>query len=229
MLPPDDVYRGRASEGEVEILSEPTEVDQALDAARRQLRAQELPEEWADTGKVFEDEYVTLYRDPVRFPGGKLGTYLRISWSEKLGNGVVILPKLNNSFVLTRHFRHATRAWHWEIPRGFGERNASSIQNATRELMEEIGVEPLSLKFLGVIYPDAGMTGHKADVYLADIARIGKVDRREGISHAVVRRPHELLDMIAKGDISDGVTLSAVGLALAQGYLFDSKGVPLDA
>src|SRR5262245_35313789 len=121
MLPPDDAYRGRASEGEVEILSEPGEVEQALDAARRQLRAQDLPEEWADTGKVFEDQYVTLYRDPVRFPGGQLGTYLRISWSEKLGNGVVILPRLNNSFVLTRHFRHATRAWHWEIPRGFGE------------------------------------------------------------------------------------------------------------
>src|SRR4026209_2031525 len=97
MLPPGDVYRGRASDGEVEILSEPAEVEQALDAARRQLRAQDRPEEWADTGKVFEDQYVTLYRDPVRFPGGKLGTYLRVAWSEKLGNGVVILPSLNNS------------------------------------------------------------------------------------------------------------------------------------
>jgi ADP-ribose pyrophosphatase len=227
MLPPDDVYRGRASDGEVEILSEPAEVEQALDAARRQLRAQDLPEEWADTGKVFEDQYVTLYRDPVRFPGGKLGTYLRVAWSEKLGNGVVILPRLNNSFVLTRHFRHATRAWHWEIPRGFGERNAPSIQNAARELMEEIGVEPIALKHLGIINPDAGMTAHKADVYLADIARIGKLDQSEGISHAIVRQPRELLDMIAKGDISDGVTLSAISLALAQGYLFDGKGVPL--
>ncbi|MGP3928192.1 hypothetical protein [Streptomyces sp. 8N616] len=68
---------------------------------------------------VYEDAYVMLLRDPVRFPDGRTGTYIR-SVSAMQEPGCVVLPLLGGEVVLLEHFRHATRSWHWEVPRGFG-------------------------------------------------------------------------------------------------------------
>lgn len=219
MMQARDHYRGKASDGEIEILTDQVDVGRAIEAARRRLRDKGLPESWASTGKVFEDEYATVYRDPVRFPDGGLGTYLRIAWAERFGDGVAILPRLNGGFVLTRHFRHASRSWHWEIPRGFGDPIAPSSSNARRELMEEIGATPTALLHLGAVYPDAGITDNEVHVFLADIDCIGALGRPEGISDAQIKAPGELMRMIAAGEISDGITLAAVSLAIAKGHL----------
>ena len=59
-------------------------------------------------------------RDPVRFPSGKLGTYLRILEPSALDGaaGVVLLPVRDNVIFLREVFRHATRRWELELPRG---------------------------------------------------------------------------------------------------------------
>ncbi len=219
-----ELYPGNAAEGEIEILMDPGRVAQAQEAARVNLQQQGLSHTWAQTGKIFEDDYLTIYRDPVCFPGGKLGTYLRVEWAQRHGNGVVMLPRLKDRFVLIRHFRHATRSWHWELPRGFGEPNTSSEESAARELSEEIGAKPTSLKHLGAFNPDSGMTGHKVDAYSADIDTVKGLERSEGIGGSKLVTAKELQSMIADGQITDGMTLCAVGLASAMGHL-DNKSL----
>ncbi|HEX2195970.1 MAG TPA: NUDIX domain-containing protein, partial [Actinomycetota bacterium] len=91
-------------------------------------------------GVVYEDEYVVLLRDAVAFPDGRLGTYIRMVGPRAEPTGVAVLPIHDQKVVLVRHFRHATRSRHWEIPRGFWIEGLTGEQVARQELEEELGI-----------------------------------------------------------------------------------------
>src|SRR3954451_17432453 len=110
-----------------------------------------LPAEWGCVGVVFEDQYVRILRDAVRLPTGQDGTYIRIIPAPHLGDGVAILPRCQGRILLLRHYRHATRAWHLEAPRGFGHKDLIPEQNASRELREEIGCQGEKFINLGIM------------------------------------------------------------------------------
>src|SRR5687768_4057369 len=107
---------------------------------KKQLGEEGLPENWGEIGVVYEDPYILILRDLVRFPSGNLGSYFRILNSADLrgGQSTVVLPIIENKILLLKQFRHPTRKWHWEVPRGFGEPNISPEDNAKREIREEI-------------------------------------------------------------------------------------------
>ncbi|MER7460973.1 NUDIX hydrolase [Micromonospora sp. NPDC126480] len=202
----------------VEILDEPEQVTAAEQAKADALRARGLPTEWSRTGVVFRDEYVVLVRDPVRFPGGGLGTYIR-SMPGTGGDGVVLLPVLDGAVVLVEHFRHATRDWHLEAPRGFGEAGVPAAEQAARELREEIGVEPVRLVDLGVLHPDTGTATDRVQLYLAEIAGLGDLGTGEGIRSARRYPAEEVGRLIRDGVVTDSFTIAAWTRAWLRGLL----------
>lgn len=202
------------TDAEIELVTDPELAETARAEVRARLMRNGQPPEWAETGVVFQDQYVVIHRDPVRFPGGGLGTYLRIELAHPRP-GVAVLPRLGGKTVLLRHFRHATRTWHWEIPRGFCDGSETLEAAAHRELMEEIGASAVRIFHLGRFHPDTGLMSHSIELFLAEIDALGALERREGISTAQVVADEELLDWIQQGLIDDGITLTAVSLALA--------------
>lgn len=102
------------------ILLDEAEIRQAEAHVAGLLAKVGAPKEWAEVGIAFRDQYVLLLRDAVRFADGSLGTYIRMVAPENSFQGVAILPVWQRQVLLIRHFRHATRAWHLEVPRGFG-------------------------------------------------------------------------------------------------------------
>src|SRR2546421_371902 len=122
-----------------------------------------MPVEWAQVGIAFEDQYAMILRDAVRFPAGSLGTYIRMV--RKGTPGVIVFPIYQKQVLLIRHFRHATRTWHIEIPRGFGMKDLSSEESARRELREEIEATISCLVPLGRIYPDTGILSEYNDFF----------------------------------------------------------------
>ena len=108
----------------------------------QRLAQQGRPSGWAEVGIVYEDQYIVVLRDAVRFPDGHLDTYIRILPRDERPSGVAVLAMLDGRIVLLRHFRHATRAWHLEILRGFGSPGSSPEEDARREIAEEIGASP---------------------------------------------------------------------------------------
>ncbi len=139
-------YRGDALKGEIEIVKDPDQI-----AAIEELQFQrllkkglgkEMAREWARTGIVAEDAYWIWLRDPVRFPTGTMGTYGRIIWKSQLNGpvGVAVMPILpDGKIALNLNFRHATRSWEWELPRGARNEGESIEEAAQRELNEETG------------------------------------------------------------------------------------------
>jgi ADP-ribose pyrophosphatase len=197
------------------ILLEEAEIRQAEEGAAERLREAGMPIEWAQVGVAFRDQYVLLLRDAVRFADGSLGTYIRTVAPGHSFPGVVILPVWEGKVLLIRHFRHATRSWHLEIPRGFGL-DADPRQSARHELSEEIGVSDARLVDLGEIYPDAGADAGTVALFYAEVTSYGQPELVEGITDIIPTPVAEFERMIRDCELQDGFLLAAYARAKAR-------------
>ena len=163
-------------------------------------------------GVVYQSRFNQMLVDPI-CNEDNLFPYERVI--PKTGaNGVVMLTMFKDSFILLEQYRHAPRAKQICFPRGFGENNQTSIENAKRELKEEIGAvvskEPI---LLGQIISDSGLTSGMVDVYYVDIDSYElNTETHEGIRKIVVIPKEEMDAWISDGNTNDGFTLSAYAL-----------------
>lgn len=204
------------------ILFEQSQVTAAEDAQRARLAAHGLPESWARTGVVYEDPYLIVTRDAVRFPGGFLGTYVRAIPATG-AVGAAVLPVLGGRIVLLDHARHATRASHLEIPRGFGESGVAAADQARKELKEEINADAISLTDLGPFHANTGMSSDVTQLFAAEICALGEPQAAEGITGIKLCPAREVARLIETGKITDGFTIAAFTRAWLSGRL---PGVP---
>lgn len=208
-----------------EILFDEADQEHIADQDAADNRTRNLPEAYADIGVVYRDRFIILVRDAVCFRSGHRGAYLRVCGAQN-GTGAAVLPLLSDGrVVLIRHFRHADRDWHWEIPRGFAEEGAGGADTARRELAEELDCRPETIDRLGSVNGDSGLRAATDEIYLARIeceafdAAVPADAAEEGIDEVRAVSPHTLREMILSGQITDGFTLSAYAFATAAGLL----------
>jgi ADP-ribose pyrophosphatase len=169
-------------------------------------------------GVLLDDPHLVVVREPVELTGGRRRTFVR-SLAPHNTAGVVILARIGFDIALVRHFRHASRRWHLELPRGFGTTHMSPADDARRELREELGAEVTDLRHLGVVYADAGMHATATHLFYADAVRRHEPDGDEGISDILLLAPAELAGLVADGAVDDSFTLAACARAAAQGLI----------
>jgi ADP-ribose pyrophosphatase len=80
---------------------------------------------------------------------------------------MVVLP--DGRIVLNRNYRHATRSWEYELPRGASEPGETIEAVALREVKEETGMVIDQLILLGEIAPDTGMVNAVVPVVMAKL------------------------------------------------------------
>jgi|SRR5215831_4127657 len=190
-------------------------------AAQAGLRAEGLPPDWGNIGEVFADQYIRVLRDPVQPAGHGPRTYIRILPAQRLGHGVAVLPVHLGRILVLGHYRHATRQWHLEIPRGFGRKDMTDEQNAVRELREEIGCgsEP-AMTDLGEMYPDSGLMAHKVQLFCAVVDQYTAPERSvEAISEIIAMAPREFEQHVGDGRINDSFSICAFMRAKAKSLL----------
>lgn len=120
------------------------------------------------------DHYWIWLNDAVQFPNQTYGIYGRILWINSLKGppGVAVMPVLpNGKIVLIRTFRHATRSWEYELPRGGVNPNETLEMAAAREVKEETGMIIEKLQLLGKIAIDSGTLNSVEPIFLAKIVR----------------------------------------------------------
>jgi ADP-ribose pyrophosphatase len=169
-------------------------------------------------GIMYQDAYYLLLRDAVRFRDGSTGSYIRMIPTVGHG-GAAVLPLVDSSVVLIRHQRHATRASHWEIPRGFAHIGEPPEETARREIREELGVPDPELLELGSIHPDTGASNVWTKLYLARLSSLGQIETNEGIDQVRYVTPGQLTTMVQTGEITDSFTLAAILQAQLHGLL----------
>jgi ADP-ribose pyrophosphatase len=201
-----------------------TDIDEILfwqKQKRSELVKNSEPLEAAEIGVVFNDLFIIILRDLVEFPGGERRGYIRLINKADLagGQGVVVVPKMGDKILLENHFRHPTRMWHLEFPRGFGEPGTSAEQQAVNEIEEEIGGKILSLHKLGVIYNNTGIEANAVMAFLAELSETGELSSWEAIKDLKVLTVENFEKLIREGQIDDGFTLAAFAFARAEKFL----------
>jgi ADP-ribose pyrophosphatase len=195
-------YKGNAEHMEIEITSDLPEV-------------------------LYSDKYILLVRDTVKFPGGDAGTYIRIVETSAITGplkkvnytGSVIIPYDNERIYTVKTFRHATRRWHSEFPRGNREPSEIKTTTAIRELCEETGIYADADKctFLGYVFPNTGLLMSAVAVVAVDL-RGSDMDKvrasEECISEIetwyIKGSNNNIMDAVALGKIDDCITLAAL-------------------
>jgi ADP-ribose pyrophosphatase len=198
-----------------EILLDEAEIREAEHHSAERLRKAGAPIEWARVGVAFRDQYGLILRDAVRFADGTLGTYIRMVAPVP---GVVILPVWQGQVLLIRHFRHATRTWHLEIPRGFGM-DIGVQKSARTELEQEIGASEIRLVDLGEMYPDTGMSDSRVALFYAEVTSYGKPEQIEGITDILPTPIAQFEQMINSCELKDGFLLTAYARAKARNLM----------
>ena len=203
-------------EGDIyEILFDPVRIEHAQSEARRRRMHEGLPADDIRVGVLAEDPYLLVMRDAVRFADGSYGLYNRLL----VPSGAAILPVHDGRIVLLRRFRHGTRAWHLEAPRGSFSGAGTHEDEARRELQEEIGATAGELIDLGELHSTTGCLDEAHHLYMARIADVGVPDRHEAIVELCTFTVAETERKIADGTITDGPTLALFLRARLRGHL----------
>lgn len=186
--------RGDSSKGEIEILTDPEKM-----AAIEKKQAR-------DVGVVWRDKYWLWVNDACRFPSGHEGIYARILWVKSLTGvpGVAVMPILpNGKIVLNCNYRHATRSWEIELPRGIINAGETLEDAARREALEETKMVIDSLVRLGEIPPDSGVITSVIPIFVAKVVKEQNAEQEEteAIEGTIALTRDEIKQAFAQGYI----------------------------
>jgi len=163
--------------------------------------------------REYSGRVVNLNLDTVRFPDGSTGT---LEMFRHPGASAVV-PFIDDPadedprVLLIRQFRHAADGYIWEVPAGRLDPGEAPEACARRELEEETGMVAQRLEPLTTIYTTPGFTDERIHLFLAQGLTAGRQDR-EADEFLELRevRWREVLELIRRGEISDGKTLSCL-------------------
>jgi ADP-ribose pyrophosphatase len=177
------------------------------------------PEEWARVGILYEDPYIVLLRDAVTFPDGSPGIHHRVLRRSGEPAGVAMMPILDGKLVLVRHYRHPTRSWHWEFPRGAIEPGQTPMAAARCELLEEISAVVQSIEPIGIIHGASALMGMSVVMFAAYVTSIGRTALQDGIAATEIVSVRAFETMVKDGEVTDSFTLGCFLNARLRGLL----------
>lgn len=170
------------------------------------------PIERVERRVVYENRFVRVHDDVVRFPSGDTGTYVRIDVLPDDGQGAVLIVRHENRFALVRTYRYPLGTHQWAFPRGFAH-GPDLTETVRNELREELGCALRSMAVIGSVTPDSGLLSSRVSVVLVEVdGSASAPDDLEEVSAVDWVDLERLQDLIRSGDIEDGFTLSAWAL-----------------
>ena len=195
---------GITSVGKSKLWQDPAKIEEIQQKYYERLRESGVPPDrankWAKIGEIARDKYIMLVRDPVIFPTGATGLYDRLL-SESKGGSAILPIFSNGDYGLIIQFRHATRSWELELPRGNADPDESPLDTAKRELKEETGFESNNWTYLGTMNPDSGMLQWNVPIFVARNVEEKKAiqDENEAIAGMVRLSKSELNKALKDG------------------------------
>jgi ADP-ribose pyrophosphatase len=195
----------------LKIILDPERIREWQVERRQKLSSRREPLSWAEIGVLLEDPYYLVVRDLVQFPDGHLNGYNRILGRGDLagGQGVAVLPVYEKKILVMQQYRHPTRSWEYEIPRGYGEPGVPAARQARAEILEEIQGKIGRLHSLGSVKENTGAVAYPVALFLAELREVGEPSRAEGIKKLLWLPVKEFERWIATGKISDGFSMAA--------------------
>jgi ADP-ribose pyrophosphatase len=172
-----------------------------------------------DSVLAYEGPLFRVLRDHIIEPGG------RESYRDVIRhNGSVVIfaidpgkKKKDPWIVIERQYRHAAGQFLWELPAGKLDVGETPVDGAKRELSEETGYQAKKWSQLVEYFASPGFLGESMKVFLAEglVAGDAHPEDDEHIDFRLVKLS-EVLELVDKGKIIDGKTLTSVLLYARQ-------------
>ena len=166
------------------------------------------------TREIYRNQWLSLREDKVIRPDGKEGIYSVVSGVHP---GVFVVPIDNhgNTYLVLQE-RYTIQNESWEVIAG-GSEGEDYEAAARRELLEESGFKAEKLTKILECYPLNGSSDHQAIIYIAEgIMKVTDfLDEVDGIMGIRKVPLNEVKLMILKGEITDGLSVTALLTALA--------------
>jgi ADP-ribose pyrophosphatase len=162
------------------------------------------------TKTVFEGRILSLDVLDVELADGRTGTREIIRHGAAVA---VIARRRDGRFVFIRQFRKAMERICFEVMAGNVDPGEEMAAAAVRELKEETGYVPDSIRFLASIYPSVGYCTERIDIFYAEVHEPGETDfdLDENIETVLVTE-QEMDNLIRSGKVDDAKTLAAWAL-----------------
>lgn len=162
------------------------------------------------TKTVFKGRILSVDVLDVKLAGGRTGTREIIRHGPAVA---VIARRRDGRFVFIRQFRKAMERICFEVMAGNVDPGEEMEAAAVRELKEETGYEPDSIRFLSSIYPSVGYCTERIDIFYAEVHEPGETDFDPDENIETVLLTEEEIDsMIRSGKVQDAKTLAAWAL-----------------
>jgi 8-oxo-dGTP pyrophosphatase MutT (NUDIX family) len=168
---------------------------------------------------LYQSDWMSLALVDVEPPGHERFEH-HVLRMPRAAAGTVVWDRRARSVLLLWRHRFITDRWGWEIPAGGLDDGETPEQCAVRETVEESGWRPRSLEPLASYNPMSGGVDQTFHLFVADGAdEVGEpsdeaeAERIEWVPIDTVR------EAITDGRIVEGMTLTALSLALATGRL----------
>jgi 8-oxo-dGTP pyrophosphatase MutT (NUDIX family) len=167
---------------------------------------------------LYDSEWVRLTLVDVEIPDGARFEH-HVLRAPSGAAGTIVHDADHRILMLWRH-RFITDTWGWEIPAGRLEPGEEPEAGAVRETVEETGWRPEGLRHLVSYRPSIGLSDQRFDLFVAGAAtRVGE-PTDPGEAERVEWVPIERVrGLVAAGQITDGLSLTALLYAMAFGPL----------
>lgn len=155
------------------------------------------------TTQKYKDEFVKVFEDAVITPDKKDGKYATV----KMKPGVCVLPVDEEGNVyLTKQFRYAIGRESLETPCG-GMDEGTPLENAKRELREELGIEAEEWINLGSIETDTSIVHCPVHLFVAKKLTFKKPEREGSeVMETVKMSFDEAVEKVLIGEIKHAVS-----------------------
>ncbi len=170
--------------------------------------------------KVYDSHgWIDLDLVDLRLPDGEILRGVHFLDYKFQASGVVPLAA-DGKILLIDHYRFQTDTRGWEIPAGKIDAGETPAQAIERELMEETGHRAAALEYLGQYYPSQGSSNQTFHAFVArGVTRAGEIQDTNEVIGLRWFAPDEIRGMIARNEIRNGLTLTALGWAMARGLV----------
>ncbi|GAI22032.1 unnamed protein product, partial [marine sediment metagenome] len=121
-------------------------------------------EETLSSETIYSGRVVTLRVDEVRLPGGRQTKREVVEHSDCVA---IVAVDADDNVLLVRQFRKPVEKDLLEIPAGCIEPGEEPVATARREMREETGYLPRSIKRMGGFYSTPGFCTEYLHLYLA--------------------------------------------------------------
>lgn len=167
---------GDHTKGEIQIVLEPNEIREIEESYKQRLMRRGVDEKtaisWSRVGIIDSDSIWIWIRDAVILPSGRKTIRDRMSWKTAVDGpqGVSVLPVLpDKRMVVCLRYKHATRSWQLELPRGIRLFGETAEKASDRQLHIKTGFTAKSQLYLGSIAPDSSSFNTLSPVFLGYI------------------------------------------------------------